>query len=217
MFVCVCECVCVCVCVCVYVCAVSCVCVHIHTSVFLSLSLLPLFLFPKFISFPLFPSNFLFSLFFKHQKDYQMVQIYNVTKLVFMEVSTTSTLAQPIGVAEAQWVQELAATQPIIRGIVGRCNLEVSCLLNILTIDVVVDDYYCYFLCVCVCVCVCFTLFAFAFAFALLFFFFFFFHFPFFFLRFFFFFCTEFSPISSPSGWYCNRVMPTGHGQDPAR
>lgn len=58
-------------------------------------------------------------------QDYQMTQIYNTSKIVFMEVSTAANITNQMGIKEAEWVQSMAdSTQPLIRGIVAQCPLQ---------------------------------------------------------------------------------------------
>lgn len=69
-----------------------------------------------------------------------MAQVFNTSKIVFMEVSSNTTMENLYGIAEARWVQHLSeTTQPLIRGIVARCPLEAgvvveSCLQEVATI-----------------------------------------------------------------------------------
>eukprot|EP00051_Salpingoeca_urceolata_P011218 m.138623 g.138623 ORF g.138623 m.138623 type:complete len:391 (-) comp17035_c0_seq4:1327-2499(-) len=58
-------------------------------------------------------------------QDYEMTQVLNTSSIVFMEVSTASTVDHEYGIAEAKWIQHLSeTTEPKIKGIVGRCPLK---------------------------------------------------------------------------------------------
>ncbi len=64
-------------------------------------------------------------------QDYLMAQPFNTSKIVFMEVSTNTSMQALYGPAEARWVQHLAdTTEPRIKGIVARCPLEAGAVVE---------------------------------------------------------------------------------------